>query len=97
MEKRTAGLIVMILAMGIGTTGAAVHESRIDPAPKVEQPVPLSLAKRARQARRLSDSIPTVIPQPSATIAPPVRSRTIKSPPPALKTTELSRISRRQA
>ena len=96
MEKRTVGLIAMIVAMGIGTTGAAVHESRIDPAPRVEQPVPLSLAKRARQARRFADPAP-VTPQPTATIAPPVRSRTIKSPPTTIKTTELSRISRRQA
>lgn len=87
VDKRALGMFVIIAAMGIGTTGAAIHGARSEEKPTVQPPQVVSLAKRARHARKLHPAPRSV----------ELQERTLKTPPPQQhKKNDLSRVTRRQ-
>ena len=86
MEKRLVKMMLLVAAMGVATTGAAVHGARtVEEQVTVDPPQVVSLARQARHARRLQAAQPPVI----------LQERTVKTPAPSKKT-ELSRVSRHQ-
>ena len=86
MEKRSLKLMLLMVAMGVATTGAAVHGAKnVEEQVTVDPPQVVSLAKQARHARRMrAEQAPVVL-----------QERTVKTPAPTKKP-ELSRATRRQ-
>jgi hypothetical protein len=86
VEKRSLKLILLVAAMGLATTGAAVHGAKqVEGEITVEPPQVVSLAKQARHARRMRAEQPPVV----------LQERTLKTPAPSKKR-QLSRVIRRQ-
>jgi len=86
VETRSLKLMLLMAAMGVATTGAAVHGAKTVEEPvAVDLPQVVSLAKQARHARRMrAEQAPVVL-----------HERTVKTPAPTKKP-ELSRATRRQ-
>lgn len=86
MDTRGLKLMLVVAAMGIATTGAAVQGARtVEGRATVSPPEVVSLARQARHARRLQAWAPPVV----------LEERTVKTPAPRKKT-DLSRATRRQ-
>jgi hypothetical protein len=78
--------MLLVAAMGMLTTGAAVHGAKdVEGGVTIDPPQVVSLAKQARHARRMrAEQAPVVL-----------QERTLKTPAP-VKKPSLSRATRRQ-